>query len=296
MPISQTYYLSVDQKEYFAENGFLKLSQVISPLFLNELRIAVDTICSVENHDSDCTVLESSNKKFVVAIDKIIAKSNSIFVELMGSPLLLSIAESLCGADFFPVQDFIVIKTLGDQNEINWHQDVITTAHEKSFMIGFYLDAANDENGALRVIPNSHRSNLSICELQKMEYQSLDMEAGDVLIHNLKMAHSSGELTSFPQRRVVYFEFMSASEILKEQIYSESFISLRTQLIPNAIQCFQQKYREAIPFKWNHPEKDRYLPNSNPHSFIQELHQEPKKVKAANYCFDFVGWQSSVNQ
>lgn len=295
MSISQIYYLSVDQKEYFAENGFLKLSQVISPLFLDELRAAVDAICSIENHDSDCTVLESSNKKFVVAIDKIIAKSDSIFAELLGSPLLLSIAESLCGADFFPVQDFIVIKTLGDQNEIKWHQDVITKAHEKTFMIGFYLDPANDENGALRVIPGSHKSDLSICELQRMEYKWLDMEAGDVLIHNLKMAHSSGELTSYPQRRVVYFEFMSTSEILKEQIYSETFIDLRTQLIPNAIQCFQQKYINAIPFQWNHPEKDKYLPDYNPHSFIQELYQEPKKVKAANYCFDFVAGQSSVN-
>lgn len=288
MSISQTYYLSADQKKHFAENGFLKLSQVISPLFLDELRSAVNTICSGENYDSDCTVLELSNKKFVVAIDKIIANSNSIFVELMGSPLLLSIAESLCDSDFFPVQDFIVIKTLGDQNEIKWHQDVITEAHEKTFMIGFYLDPANDENGALRIIPGSHKSDLSICELQKMDYISLDMEAGDVLIHNLKMAHSSGELKSYPQRRVVYFEFMSASEILKEQIYSETFINLRTQLIPNAIHCFQQKYINAIPFQWNHPEKDKYLPDYNPHLFIQELYQEPKKVKAANYCFDFI--------
>lgn len=288
MPISQTYYLSADQKEYFAENGFLKLSQAISPFFLNELRAFVDTLCSAENQLTDCTVLESSNKKFVVAIDKIIAKSNPIFAELMGSPLLLSIAESLCGPDFFPVQDFIVIKTLGDQNEIKWHQDVITKAHEKTFMIGFYLDPTNNENGALRVIPKSHKSNLSICELQKMEYQSLDMEAGDVLIHNLKMAHSSGELTSFPQRRVVYFEFMSTKEILNEQVYPECFVELRTRLIPNAILCFQQKYREAIPFQWNHPEKDKYLPSNNPFALIQELYQEPKKVKAANYCFDFI--------
>lgn len=288
MSLSKTLYLNATQKEHFIENGFLKLPQAISPLLLNQLRDSVDAMCSAENQLSDCTVLESSNKNFVVAIDKIIAKSNPIFAELLGSPLLLSIAESLCGVDFFPVQDFIVIKTLGDQNEIKWHQDVITEAHEKTFMIGFYLDPANDENGALRVIPKSHKSNLSICELQKMEYQSLDMEAGDVLIHNLKIAHSSGELTSFPQRRVVYFEFMSTKEILNEQVYPESFVELRTRLIPNAILCFQQKYREAIPFKWNHPEKDKYVPNSNPHSFIQELYQEPKKVKAANYCFDFI--------
>lgn len=288
MPLSKTCCLDASQKEYFIENGYLKLPKAISPLLLEQLRDAVDAMTAMGNQLPDNAILESSKKQFVVAIDKIIAKSNPIFAELMGSPMLLSIAESLCGADFFPVQDFIVIKTLGDQNVVKWHQDVITTAHEKTFMIGFYLDPTDHENGALRVIPKSHKSNLSICELEKMEYQSLDMEAGDVLIHNLKMAHSSGELTSFPQRRVVYFEFMSSSEILKEQIYPESLVDLRISLIPNAILCFQQKYPEVIPFNWNHPEKDKYLPNSNPHSFIQELYQEPKKVKAANYCFDFI--------
>lgn len=293
MPLSKTYCLDTSQKESFIDNGYLKLPKAISPLLLEQLRDAVDAMAAMGNQLPENVLLESSEKQFVVAIDKIVANSNPIFVELLGSPLLLSIAASLCGDDFFPVQDFVVVKTLGDQNEVKWHQDVVTKAHEKTFMIGFYLDAATDENGALRVIPGSHKSDLSICELEKMDYVSLDMEAGDVLIHNLKIAHSSGELTSYPQRRVVYFEFMSASEILKEDIYPETFINLRTQLIPNAIHCFQLKYINAIPFQWNHPEKDKYLPDYNPHAFIQELYQEPKKVKAANYCFDFVTRQTS---
>lgn len=287
MSLSKTYCLDASQKDYFIENGYLKLSKAISPLLLKQLRDAVDAMTAMGNQLPDNAILESSKKQFVVAIDKIVANSNPIFAELLGSPLLLSIAESLCGVDFFPVQDFIVIKTLGDQNEVKWHQDVVTKAHGKTFMIGFYLDSANDENGALRIIPGSHKSNLSICDLQKMEYQSLEMEAGDVLIHNLKIAHSSGELTSFPQRRVVYFEFMSSSEILQEQIYPESFVDLRISLIPNAILCFQQKYPEVIPFNWNHPQKDKYQTHTNPFLVINEIYKEPKKVKAANYCFDF---------
>lgn len=287
MSLSKTYNLDASLKEYFIENGYLKLSKAISPLLLQQLRVAVDAMTAMGNQLPDNAVLESNNKQYVVAIDKIVANSNPIFAELLGSPLLLSIAASLCGDDFFPVQDFIVIKTLGDHNEVKWHQDVVTKAHEKTFMIGFYLDAANDENGALRVIPGSHKSNLSICDLEKMEYQSLDMEAGDVLIHNLKIAHSSGELTTFPQRRVVYFEFMSSSAILQENIYPESFVDLRIGLIPNAIRCFQQKHPEVLPFHWNHPQKDNYPTNANPIAAINELYKEPKKVKAANYCFDF---------
>lgn len=287
MSLSQTYCLDASQKERFIDNGYLKLPKAISPLLLEQLREAVDAITAMGNQLPDNALLESSNKQFVVAIDKIVANSNPIFAELLGNPLLLSIAASLCGEDFIPVQDFIVIKTLGDQNEVKWHQDVVTKAHEKTFMIGFYLDAASDENGALRIIPGSHKSELSICDLQKMEYQSLDMEAGDVLIHNLKIAHSSGELTTFPQRRVVYFEFMSSSELLQEHIYPESFVELRTSLIPNAILCFQQKYPEVLPFLWNHPQKDNYPTDANPIAAINEIYKEPKKVKAANYCFDF---------
>lgn len=294
MSLSQTYFLNAEQKEYFEEHGFLKLPQAISPAIVDELRLAIDSLCLPENLHSDCAVLASSNQKFVVAIDKIVSKPNTIFVELLGSPLLLSIAESLCGPDFFPVQDFAVIKTLGDRNEVKWHQDVITMAHQKTFMIGFYLDPTNDENGALRIIPGSHKSDLSICELEKMDYVSLDMEAGGILIHNLKLAHSSGELTTHLQRRVVYFEFMSAHEILKEQIYPESFVNERTQIIPNAISCFHKRFDAARTYEWNHPEKEKYLPNAQPHSFIQELDQKPKKVKAANYCFDFTDRATST--
>jgi ectoine hydroxylase-related dioxygenase (phytanoyl-CoA dioxygenase family) len=289
MSISKQLQLSSEQKRSFITNGYLKLPQAISPNLLEELRVAVDNLARIGEQLQDNTVLESTSKqKFVVAIDKIAAKKEPVFKQLLGSPLLLSIAESLSGADFFPVQDFIVIKTLGDQNEVKWHQDVISNCHEKTFMIGFYLDPTNDKNGALRVIPGSHKSNLPICELEKMEYQSLDMQAGDILIHNLKIAHSSGELATFSQRRVVYFEFMAANDIVKEQVYPESFVQLRTSLIPNAMSCFEKAYPDAIPFLWKHPEKEKFSVSKDPVLAIEEVYQVKKQVKVANYCFDFI--------
>jgi ectoine hydroxylase-related dioxygenase (phytanoyl-CoA dioxygenase family) len=286
--------LSSEQKQSFITNGYLKLPQAIPSNLLEELRNAVDSLCSIGDQLPDSTVLESTNKqKFVVAIDKIVAKNEAVFRQLLGSPLLLSIAESICGSDFFPVQDFAVIKTLGDQNKVKWHQDVISNCHEKTFMIGFYLDPTNDENGALRIIPGSHISDLPICELEKMEYQSLEMQAGDILIHNLKIAHSSGELSTFLQRRVVYFEFMATKAILKEQLYPESFVQLRTSLIPNAISCFKEAYPNETPFLWKHPEKEKYAIATDPILAIQEVYQVKKQVKAANYCFDFIDGYST---
>lgn len=289
MSISKPIPLSTAQKQSFTTNGYLKLPQAIAPILLNKLRVAVDNLCEMGEQLTDNAVLESTTKqKFVVGIDKIAAKNETIFAQLLGSPLLLSIAESLCGADFFPVQDFIVIKNLGDNNEVKWHQDVISNCHEKTFMIGFYLDPANDDNGALRIIPNSHTSDLSICELIKMEYQPINMEAGDILIHDLRIAHSSGELSSFLKRRVVYFEFMAANAIITENVYSEAFVELRTSLIPNAIACFEHEYPNETPFVWNHPEKEKYVVAEDPIVAIQEVSKVKKNVRAANYCFDFI--------
>jgi hypothetical protein len=290
MDVFKPTNITTEQKQHFVDNGFLKLPQAISSQLLHLLRVAVDNLIALDHQLPEATVLETANnQKFVVAIDKIVANKEAIFAQLLGSKLLLSIAESLCGSDFFPVQDFIVIKTIGDQNQVLWHQDVISKSHAKTFMIGFYLDPTNDENGALRIIPGSHTSDLSICELQKMDYQSIDMEAGDILIHDLKIAHSSGELSSYLKRRVVYFEFMSASEVIKEELYAEAFVQLRTGLIPNAICCFNQSFPEEESFTWNNPQKDNYLAANNPFLAIQEIYQVPKKVRAANYCFDFIG-------
>jgi hypothetical protein len=290
MSIAKSIFLTTEQKKYFSENGFIKLQQSISPLLLDQLRIAVDNLCAIGDQLEDCTILESSNKqKFVVSLNKIVSKIEPIFAQLLGSPLLLSLAESICGEDFFPVQDFLVIKTLGDENEVKWHQDVLTNCPEKTIMIGFYLDPADDKNGALRVIPKSHFSDLSICELQKMEYQTIDMQAGDILIHNLKIAHSSGELSTLLQRRVVYFEFLSSVEVIKEQLYSESFVQLRTSLIPNVIDCFTKAYPNENPFLWKHPNKERYSVGEDPLLAIQEVYEVPIHARAANYCFDFIG-------
>ena len=145
------------------------------------------------------------------------------------------------------------------------------------------LDAANDENGALRIIPESHKSDLPICELQKMPYQSIEMQAGDVLIHDLMLVHSSGMLNNFPKRRVVYFEFMSSSLAHKEQIYPSEMIKNRTSLIPLAIKEYGDVHLSSAHFNWQHPDKEFFTEIRS----LKSIYEVPLKLKPANYCFEF---------
>lgn len=286
MSITQPLAISNEQKEHFVQQGFLKLEQAVSPELVEELRAAMDRLCVQHASQQNFVVLTGGNgKEFVCGIDKIVGQPEPLFAALLGSPLLLSLAEAICGEDFFPAQDFAVIKNRGDANPVNWHQDVITKPESKTFMVGIYLDPSNEENGALRIIPGSHKTGLPICDLEKMPYQTLSMQPGDVLVHDLMIAHSSGTLASFDRRRVVYFEFMSTAFVRSEKIYPEEFIRLRTSLIPLSIQCFREKYPEAKPFEWKHPERETYAEATDPKAAICAICDSPMRVKAASYCF-----------
>lgn len=282
MELTTSLQLSPDQIQTFVREGYLRLPQLIPVHTLEKLRGAADRLCEQAKNFPEVVVIQNErNEDCIIGIEKMAALSEPVFRELLGSPLLLSLAQAICGDDFFPVQDFMVIKTPGDGNSIHWHQDILTRPLSKAVMIGFYLDPSDDQNGALRVIPGSHRSGIPICELEKMPYTSIDMEAGGVLLHDLMLAHSSGSLTTQQQRRVVYFEFMSASQAIDEQVYPESFVNSRRELLPLASACFANRNSTEI--------KQALHETTEAEIRIRELYDLNGKRHAANYCFEQAG-------
>lgn len=278
------FLLNEEQVNQFFQQGYLKLPNLVPQEVVELLREAIERICAKDVDAPGISFIEVEGKgTFITGIETLCNQDESIFLQLMGSPFLLSIAEAICGADFFPVQEFAVLKTLGDKTPVLWHQDVTNKSVGKTFMLGIYLDAANDENGALRIIPESHKSDLPICELQKMPYQSIEMQAGDVLIHDLMLVHSSGMLNNFPKRRVVYFEFMSSSLAHKEQIYPSEMIKNRTSLIPLAIKEYGDVHLSSAHFNWQHPDKEFFTEIRS----LKSIYEVPLKLKPANYCFEF---------
>lgn len=282
MALTTSLQLTPDQRETFISMGYLRLPQVLSPNILEELRRATRRLCAQGKDLPEAAVIQNDRSEdCVIGIEKIAALSEPLFREILGSPLLLSLAQSICGDDFFPVQDFIVIKSAGDGNTVNWHQDILTRPLGKAVMIGFYLDPADDQNGALRVIPGSHRSGLPICELEKMDYTAISMEAGDILVHDLMLAHSSGALSTREQRRVVYFEFMSAQQAIEEGIYPEPFVTTRRELLTLAATCFSEAHQTNSA---QAPQPGTETTNAEVR--IRELYALNRKRHVANYCFE----------
>jgi ectoine hydroxylase-related dioxygenase (phytanoyl-CoA dioxygenase family) len=204
----------------------------------------------------------------------------------LGYPPILEIAEQICGNDFFLIQEFAVIKNLGDELPVYWHQDMWHRRSGHCFTMGIYLDDANEGDGALRVVPSSHLSNKNICELSKEPSVEVPMQAGDILIHDMMLAHSSRPLTKNSLRRVIYFEFLSAVHVAAENIYTKELAERRTRL----------HYAATRQYLLVHPEENQFthlLPNpcasddkKDIKEILEEIYSLPINARPSTYCFD----------
>ncbi len=159
--------------------------------------------------------------------------------ELALSDSLLSIAKSVLGDKAKPIRAVFFDK-LPDANwNVAWHQDTSIAVKTKVDVPGFsswrekqgamhveppekylsnivtlrvHLDPANDETGVLRVIPETHKggrvSSKNILDIvEKAEVMECIANAGDVLLMNPLLFHSSRKATTPKHRRIIHFEY-----------------------------------------------------------------------------------------
>jgi hypothetical protein len=149
------------------------------------------------------------------------------------------IVEPVLGPDAFPVRGILFDKVPGANWHVGWHQDQIIAVAERKEVPGFtawsvkggvphvrppecvlekmltlriHLDDCTRNNGALCVIPGSHRSGL----LEQFEIDALvasrapvvcDAECGTALAMRPLLLHASSPAASPTHRRVVHLEF-----------------------------------------------------------------------------------------
>ncbi len=276
-------YLTKEQLDKFNAEGYLLLKNMLSQNLLKKLRLLIDTLIN-DTEESEKVTIETNGEKYVTNLENICPKGNLGSLELLGSPFILQIAETICGKDFFLIQEFAVIKTLGDQLPVLWHQDMLHNSGGKCFTMGIYLDDVAQNDGALRIVPKSHLSNKSICELKNEPFIEIAANAGDILLHDMMLAHSSEPLQINKLRRVIYFEFVSASHMLKEQIYTQELINRRTRLISAASNHYSYcNEKHQLNFDNNNFTKDYGLDIT---TVLKEIYSLPINARPSNYCFD----------
>ena len=281
--------LTTDQIRSFDTDGYLHLRKWIPEDLLRQLQQAADAAIQKglrEFHDACldsrvCIVLSGASP-FVIRINDLVFDPNPVFMDLLGSPYITEVAESLAGHHCLPTYEALVIKNKGDDQMIEWHRDLEQERTGRLLTVGVYLDESVRGNGALRIIPASQNSPDDVCELrEKLEAGQvsaveIETEPGDVLIHDVMALHASGALTDQVLRRTIYFEFRPEALVHANPLFSPAWQALRRRQMELARERWVQRGSRPTGMDgWSAEELE----------FIAQLKTVEKGLEAGHYCY-----------
>jgi len=258
-------HLSPEQVCFFDQNGYLILRHWIPDDLLSHLQEAGSAWIQqgLDQHtredfptNQDYIFRETHGKSVMFRVDYLHDKGYPASLELLGSPRILAVAESLCGVNFVPTYESMVFKNEGDGAAIRWHQDAVHPRRWRIFNLDLYLDASRKGAGALFVIPGTQTQPQPFCNIEHTfgwdvpQSIEVEMEPGDILLHDVMIAHGSPETHGQALRRTIYYEFRPAEEILAEGPWDREWIDRRLSLLPLALQRYKEAFPDAGQFDW----------------------------------------------
>ncbi|MGC4104328.1 phytanoyl-CoA dioxygenase family protein [Ferruginibacter sp.] len=158
-------------------------------------------------------------------------------IDIIFNSKLRSVLQHLLGEQYFVVKSIYFDKPPASNWYVSYHQDLTISVDRKIELEGFdnwttkqnqfavqppldvlqnivtvriHLDDTDECNGALKVIPRSHRQGIYRAENIDHETSrdcSCSVQAGGIMLMKPLLLHSSGRTTSNKQRRVIHIEF-----------------------------------------------------------------------------------------
>lgn len=264
VPGTAPYHLTANQVQFFDDNGYLVLRNRIPAPLLERLRVATDAMmeagkgAGADHPDApDYKFADRPSGRTMFRVDYLHGKGEPASLELLGSPAMLGIAESLAGPNLVPTYESLVFKEKGDGAAIDWHQDAVHPRTYRIFNVDVYLDASRAGEGALRVVPGSQRHAADICDLRDSHgweppgVVTVEMEPGDVLIHDVMIVHGSEAVTGNRLRRTIYYEFRAAEQILAQGPWDREWVDRRLRLVPLGLAEHRRWNPTVEQFCWN---------------------------------------------
>lgn len=258
------HHLTPEEIAHFDEHGYVILRGRIGGELLEKLQTASTrwiadghALADEQDGNGDYNFATRPSGRVLFRINYLHDKLEPASLELLGSPEMLGIAESLAGPDFVPTYESLVFKNTGDGAPIDWHQDAVHPRTDRIFNVDVYLDASRKGAGSLRVAPGSQKQVVDVCQLQD-EYGwdapgvvQTELEPGDVLVHDVMLVHGSEATLANALRRTIYYEFRSAQQILAEGPWDSSFVDERLRLVALGLDEWRRCHPGEDGFVWN---------------------------------------------
>jgi phytanoyl-CoA hydroxylase len=151
------------------------------------------------------------------------------FWDAVRNEKVLDIVGTVLGPDILHYENTLLFKSTGSANGVPWHQDFIDRPDEpKKIVAWFALDDIRVANGAMSVIPGSHKNGFlpffksSGTHHTHVQPQYVDdgsaivaeLNAGDCLIFDQLLLHSSQDVRTGVPRRSFRVSYQGFDEIL----------------------------------------------------------------------------------
>lgn len=279
------HHLTREQVEFFDANGYLILRQWITGELLMRLQSAghrwIEDGLRLGRSHPDYAFAQRSDKEVFFRVDYLHDKGEPSALELLGAPQVLAVAESLCGRDFVPTYESMVFKNEGDGEAIRWHQDACHPRRHRVFNFDLYLDESRAGAGALHVVPGSQTGPIDACHFEAEHGWrapnsiEVEMEPGDVLLHDVMVVHGSPRTVGNRLRRTIYYEFRPAAQIREEGPWGDDWIEGRMAMIPHALRAYRDQFPQEPQFDWR---------PSRPVAAGESLRIEHLKHTPGSYC------------
>ncbi len=223
--------LSEEQTRFYAENGWLVVENVFTPAEVAEAkRVIDDTVEGARGLTAHTDVydLEPHHSPDAPKVRRIKAPHKNVphFWDMARHPKLVAILRDLLRTENIRMHGSkINMKAPAGGSPVEWHQDWAFYPHSNDdiLAVGVMLDACTVENGAMLMIPGSHKGPVYDHHSDgyfagAMDPAALDMSkavpctgpAGSVSFHHVRTVHGSAENLSSKPRTLLLYEYAAA--------------------------------------------------------------------------------------
>jgi ectoine hydroxylase-related dioxygenase (phytanoyl-CoA dioxygenase family) len=219
--------LTQDQIEFYRENGYLHVRNVVDPADIEELRRVTDEFVersrAVDKSDNvfDLEPGHTSESPKLRRL-KEPASQHAIYEKLLRYERVLDVVSQLIGPALHSNGTKLNMKLAEFGSPVEWHQDWAFYPHTNDdiLAVGVPLDDMTAQNGCLLVIPGSHKgptldhhqNGMFVGAVTDPSFDDssavrVEANAGDISIHHVRALHGSLPNTSGKPRRLLLQQY-----------------------------------------------------------------------------------------
>jgi ectoine hydroxylase-related dioxygenase (phytanoyl-CoA dioxygenase family) len=224
--------ISARDVEFYRDNGYLVVEEVLDRATLAKVRAAVARILDGAHGVAAHTPvydLEPSHRPEAPRVRRIKTPHAHfpLFNELARYPRMVEILKALLGPDVRLHGSKINMKAPRYGSPVEWHQDWAFYPHTNDDLlaVGVMLDDCTVENGAMLVLPGSHKGPTHDHHAEGYFCGAIDParvpvdwdaavpvtgRAGAMSFHHVRMVHGSAQNLSEKPRALLLYEFAAA--------------------------------------------------------------------------------------